>query len=67
MDVISQVNIFRLDLKVKSNFFYNCTRKNPFLSACYYWDGTISLREVGQKFLHGGKIGYGDSYLDSKV
>ena len=36
-----------------------------FLSACYYWDGTISLRDVDQKFLHGGKICYGDSYLDS--
>ena len=24
----------------------------------------ISLREVDQKFLHGGKIGYGDSYLN---
>ena len=65
MDVIFLVNIFRLYLKVKSKFFHNCTRKNLFLSACYCWDGTISLREVDQKFLHGGKIGYGDSYLDS--
>ena len=50
---------------MKSKFVHNCTRKNLFLSACYYWDGTISLREVDQKFLHGGNIGYGDSYLDS--
>ena len=31
-----------------------------------YWDGTFSLREVDQKFLHGGKVGFGDSYLDSE-
>ena len=36
-----------------------------FLSACYYWDGTISLREVDQKILHVGRIGYGASYLAS--
>ena len=65
MDVIFLVNIFCLYLKVKSNFFHNSIRQNLFLSACYYWEGTISLREVDQKFLHGGKIGYGDSYLDS--
>ena len=71
MDVVFLANIFRLHLKVKSEnfhnciFFHNCTRQNVFPSACFYWHGTISLREVGQKFLHGGKIGYGDSYLDS--
>ena len=65
MDVIFLVNIFRLYIKVKSKFFRNCTRKSLFLNACYYWDGTISLREVDQNILHGGKIGYGDSYLDS--
>ena len=46
-------------------FFHNCTGKNLVLRACFYWDGTISLREVDQKFLLCGKIGYGDSYLDS--
>ena len=45
-------------------FFHNCTRRNLFLSACFFWDGTFSLREVDQKFLHGGKIGYGYSYLN---
>ena len=65
MDAIFLVNIFRLYLKVNSKCFYNCTQKSLFLSACYYWDGTISLREVDQIFLHGRKIGYGDSYLDS--
>ena len=50
---------------MKPKFILNCTRKNLFLSACYYWYWTISLREVDQKFLHGGKIGNGDSYLNS--
>ena len=66
MDVIFQVNNFGLYLKVKSKFFQNCTRRNLFLSACYYCcDGTISLPEVEQKLLHRGKIGYENSYLDS--
>ena len=65
MDVIFLVNIFRFYLKVKSKFFHNCTQENLFLSTCYYWDSNICLREMDQKFLHGGKIGYGDSYLDS--
>ena len=63
MDVIFLVKIFRLYLKVKAKLFHNCTQKILFLSACYRWDGTISLRELNQKNLHGGKIGYGDSYL----
>ena len=46
-------------------FIHNCTQQNLFLSACCFWDGTISLREADQKFLHGGNIGYGDSYWDS--
>ena len=66
MDVIFLKNILRLYLKVKSKFLHNCTLKNLFLNACYCWAGIISLWEVDQKFLHGGKIGYGDSYLDSE-
>ena len=65
MDVIFLVNIFRFYLSAKSKFFHKCTRKNLFSGACYYWDGTSSLREVDHTFSHGGKIGYGDSYLDS--
>ena len=45
--------------------FHNCTPKNLFPTTCYYWEATISLRKVDQKFLHGQKFGYGDSYLDS--
>ena len=65
MDVIFLVNIFRLNLIVKSKFYHICTRKNLFLSPCYCWDRTVSLRKTDQKFLHGGKIDYGHSYLDS--
>ena len=65
MDVIFLVNTFRLYLKLKSKIFHHCTRNILFLSACFYWEGTISLREIDQNFLHGGRIGYGDSYLDS--
>ena len=65
MVVIFLVNIFRLYLQAKFHFLHNCTRKNLFQSTCYYWDEAVSFREVDQKFLHGGAIGYGDSYLDS--
>ena len=50
MDVIFLVNIFRLYIKVKSKFFQNCTKKNLYLSDCYYWDGSISFREVNKSF-----------------
>ena len=59
------VNFFPLYFRIKSKLFHNCTLKNLFPSACYWWDGTISLRDVDQKVLHGGNFGYGDSYLDS--
>ena len=65
MDVIFLVNIFRRYFKVKSKLFHNCTRKILILSACYYSDGTISLREVDQKILYVRKIIYGNSNLDS--
>ena len=50
---------------MKSIFLHICTRKNLILSACSCSNGTISWREVDQKFLHVGKTGCGDSYLDS--
>ena len=67
MDVICYFSSehFRLYLKVKFKFFHICTRKNLFQSACYHWSAKVLLREMNQKFLHGGKIGFGDSYLDS--
>ena len=42
-------------------------RKNLFLSSCFFWDSGISLREMNQKFIFGGLIGHGNSYLDSVV
>ena len=66
MDVNFLMKIFRLYLKVKSKGFHDWTQKNQLLSACYFCDGAISLRELDQKFAR-WKIGYGDSYLDSVV
>ena len=56
---------FRTFPQSKIYIFPDCIRKNLFLSAYYCWDGTFSLRVMDRKFLHGGKIGYGDSNLDS--
>ena len=47
------------------SFENNIVRKNLFLSACFCWDSGLSLREMDQNFLFGGRIGYGISYLDS--
>ena len=65
MNVILLVDVFRLYLKVNSKLFHIETRKILFISACFYWNGTLFLRDVDQNFLHGGKVGYGHSYLDS--
>ena len=46
-------------------FKHNSIRKNKILSARFCWDSGLSLREMDQKFLFGGLIGYGNSYLDS--
>ena len=42
-------------------------RKNLFLSICHCLDPKISLREMNDLYgsIHGGLVGYGDSYLDS--
>ena len=47
------------------SFEHNSVRKNLFLSACFCWDSSLSLREMDQKFKFGGLIGYENSYLDS--
>ena len=47
------------------SFEHNSVRKNLFLSACFYWDSGLSLREMDQKFKFGGLIGFGKSCLDS--
>ena len=59
------MSIFRLYPGFKMSFEHNSVRKNLFLSAGFCWDSRLSLREMDQKFILGGTIGFGDSYLDS--
>ena len=47
------------------SFEHNSVRKNLFLSACFCWNSSLSLRETDQKFPFGGLIGCGNSFLDS--
>ena len=65
MDVLFLMSIFRLYPGFKKSFEHNSVRKNLFLCSHSCWDSRLSLREMDQKFKFGGKIGYGDSYLDS--
>ena len=65
MDVLFLISVFRMYPGLKMTFEHNSVRKNLFLSACFCWDSTLSLREMDQKFIFGGTIGYGDSYWDS--
>ena len=46
------------------SFEHNSFRKNLFLSACFYWDSRLSLREMDQKFKFGGFIAYGKPYME---
>ena len=64
MDVLFFMSIFRLYPGLKMSFEHNSVRKNLFLSACFSWGSRLSLREMDQKFISGGTIGYGDSYLE---
>ena len=64
MDVLFLMTVFRLYPGLKMSNEHKSVRKNLFLSACFCWDSTLSSREVDQSFMHGGKIGYGDSYLE---
>ena len=65
MDVLFLISAFRLYPGLKMSFEHNSVRKNLFLSACFFRDSGLSLREMDQKFKFGGLIGYGNSYLDS--
>ena len=59
------MSLFRLYPGSKMSFKHNSVRKNLPLSACFCWDSRLSLREMDQKFIFGGRtIGYGDSYLE---
>ena len=58
------MSFFRLHPGLKMSFEHNFVRKNLFLSACFCWDSTLSLRKMDQKFKFCRTIGYGDSYLE---
>ena len=64
MDVIFLMSIFRLYPGLKLTFEHNSVRRNLFLSAVFCWDSRLSLREMDQKLIFGGTIGYGYSYLE---
>ena len=65
MDVLFLISVFRLYPGLKMSFEHNSVRKKLFLSACFCWDSSLSLREMDQKFKFGGPIGYGNCCLDS--
>ena len=46
------------------SFEHTSVSNKLFLSACFSSDSRLSLREMDQKFVFGGSIGYGDSYLE---
>ena len=46
------------------SFENNSVPKNLYLSAFFFWDSRLSLREMDQKIQFGESIGYGDSYLE---
>ena len=64
MDVLFLMSIFQLKPGFKNSFEHNSVRKNLFLGACFCWDSRLSLREMDQKSIFDGTIGYGDSYLE---
>ena len=65
MDVIFLIRVFRFYQGLNMTFEHNSVRKNLFLSACFCWNSGISIREMDQKFIFVGLIGYGNFYLDS--
>ena len=64
MDVLLLKNIFRLCPGLLLSFEHNSVRKDLFLTACFWWDARLSLRDMDQKLNFGWTIGYGDSYLE---
>ena len=64
MDVLFLMRIFVLYPGFEKSFEHNSVRKDLFLSASWCWDSGLSLREMDQKLIFGGTIGYGDSYLE---
>ena len=58
------IGVFRSYPGLKLSFERNSVRKSLFLSACFCWDSSLSLREIDQEFEFGGLIAYGNSCLD---
>ena len=65
MDIFFLISVLRLFPGLKKSFEHNSVRKNLCLGACFCRDSSLSLREVDQKFVFGGLIGYWNPYLDS--
>ena len=51
MDVLFLISVFRLYPGLRMTFEHNSVRKNLFLSACFCWDSSLSLREMDHKNL----------------
>ena len=64
MDVLFLMSIFRLYPGLNLSFEHNNVNKNLFLNACFCWDSRLSIPEMDPKFIFGGTIGYGDSFLE---
>ena len=62
MNVVTLVNVFNCYGSILSMFPTNEIRKNCFLAACKIWDRNIDLDEIDQRFPHGERIGYGNSF-----
>ena len=65
MDVLFLIGVFRLYPGLKMTFKHKSVRKNLSLSACFYWNSRLSLREMDKKIPFGGLVVYANSYLDS--
>ena len=65
MEALFLFSVFQMYPGLKMSFEHNSVRKNLFLSACFCWNSSLSLRDMDQKFPFGGLIAYGNSYLDS--
>ena len=57
--------MFRLYLKVISQFFSQIYSKKSVSKRVLLFGRDNFLTRGGPNILHGGRIGYGDSYLDS--
>ena len=63
IDVLLLMSLSRLDPGLKLSLEQNSAHKNLLMSAYFCWDSRRSLRQVDQKNIFRGTIGYGDSYL----